>query len=195
MVISKKPRFLFGRLASIALVIAIAAALAMTGCSDEEAATGASSDARLVKVVGRYNIVKFSGVVYGVPHGVPIDWKKDALEKVPGMIVGPSVDHVEKSIKNLPYQKEPIEAAPTGGVLAEASLVTVIGHYNIVKFNGNVYGVPHGIAIDWHKDDLSKVEGMIVGSSVALVEISVIGRLISEKLSRLAERTSRLIGG
>ena len=119
MTISPKTRFLFGGLASIALVITIAAALAITRCSDEEGTTGNSSDARLVKVVG---------------------------------------------------------------------------HYNIVKFNGNVYGVPHGVAIDWEKDDLKKVDGMIIGSSVVLVQVSIVGRLMSEKVSRLIKKVSRLTG-
>ena len=66
----------------IALVIAIAAALAITGCSDEEGTTGNSSDARLIKVVGHYNIVKFNGNVYGASHGVAIDWEKDDLKKM-----------------------------------------------------------------------------------------------------------------
>jgi hypothetical protein len=188
MTISPKTRFLFGGLASIALVITIAAALAITRCSDEEGTTGNSSDARLVKVVGHYNIVKFNGNVYGVPHGVAIDWEKDDLKKVDGMIVGTSVDLVEKSIRSLPPPKASVGASP------DAHLIKVVGHYNIVKFNGNVYGAPHGVAIDWEKDDLKKVDGMIIGSSVVLVQVSIVGRLMSEKVSRLIKKVSRLTG-
>ncbi len=191
MTISKNHNFYSRGFASVTLMIAIAATLVMTGCSDQEEAAGDLSDARLIKVVGHYNIVKFNGNVYGVPHGVPINWQKDDLKKVSGMIVDSSVDRVEKSIRSLPHQEGPTGSAsgtPSPGAPAEATLVTVIGHYNIVKFNGYVYGAPHGVAIDWHKDDLPKVNGMIVGTSVILVEISVIGRQISEKLSRLTGR-------
>ena len=184
MTISKKSSFLFGGLASTALVIVLAATLAMTGCSDEEAATGNSSDARLVKTVGHYNIVKFNGNVYGAPHGVAIDWRKDDLKKVPGMVAGVSVDAVEKSIRSLPPQEASLDAR----------LIRVIGHYNVVKFDGKVYGAPHGVVIDWRKDDLEKVPGMIVGTSVVTVEMSIIGRLVSEKVSRLIEKLSHVTG-
>ena len=159
MKISKNPQFLFRGLASVVPVIAITAVLVLAGCSDQEASPGA----RLVTVVGHYNIVKFNGNVYGVPHGVDVDWPKDDLEKMAGMITGSSVDLVEKSIRNLPPQ----EASPG------ARLVKEVGHYNIVKFNKVVYGVPHGIAVDWPKDDLKKVAGMITGSSVDLEEKSI----------------------
>ena len=49
----------------------------------------------------------------------------------------------------------------------------------------SVYGVPQGVAVDWQKDDLSKVDGIVSGSSVTLVKISVIGRVIGDKVSRL----------
>jgi len=165
----------------VPLLLVFVATLSMTGCSDDTDTAGKMPGASFVNVIGNYNIVKFNGEVYGVPHGIPIDWHKDDLKKVPGMIVDTSAEKVEKTIKNLQDHDEKIAVAPA----PEAALETVIGNYNIVNFNGKVYGVPHGIAIDWHKDDLPKVNGMIVGSSVTLVTLSVIGHQISEKLSKL----------
>ncbi len=218
-------------------------AIAMAGCSDEEDASEEVPEARLVKTVGHYNIVKYNGVVYGAPHGIEIDWEDDDLKNIPGMIVESSVDKAEKIINSMPAAQEPnvdpelvkvvgrynivkyngaVYGAPQGidinwqkddlknipGMVVEASvdkaeeiinsilsqqessiaatptMVAEIGRYNIIKFNGNVYGAPQGIEIDWHKDDLSKVDGMIVGSSVILVEISAIGRQISDKVSK-----------
>ena len=106
MTTSKNPQPLFRGLASVAFVIVITAVLVMAGCSDQEGTTGASSGARLVKEVGHYNIVKFNKVIYGVPHGIEVDWPKDDLEKVVGMITGSSVDLVEKSIRSLPPPQE-----------------------------------------------------------------------------------------
>lgn len=221
-------------------------AIAMAGCSDEEDASEEAPEARLVKTVGHYNIVKYNGVVYGAPHGIEIDWEDDDLKNIPGMIVESSVDKTEKIINSIPAAQEPkvaaapqmlktvgrynivkyngvVYGAPQGigidwqkddlknipGMVVESSvekaeqiissilsqqessiaatptMVAEIGRYNIVKFNGNVYGAPQGVGIDWHKDDLPKIEGMIVGSSVILVEISAIGRQISDKVSRL----------
>lgn len=188
MISSVRP-WLFGRLSPLALVFAFAASLLLAGCSDDEDATTPSvSEARLIKVVGEHNIVRFNGSVYGVPHGIPIDWHKDDLSKVPGMIVGASVEVVEKSIRSLPPK---VSSAPSS---PNAMLVKVIGRYNIVKFNDNVYGAPHGVAIDWDRDDLSKVDGMIVGSSVFGVQVSVIGRLLGEKVSRLGGKVSGWFG-
>ena len=85
-----------------------------------------TSAALLVKTVGRYNIIKYDGKFYGVPHGVPVDWTtvgryniikyddkfygvplgapvdwtKDYLTEVPGMIIDASVEKVELAIKN-----------------------------------------------------------------------------------------------
>ncbi len=186
----ENPRFLFGGFFSVALVLALVAALVVTGCSDDDAAAPASSsEARLVKVVGQHNIVRFSGNVYGVPHGIPIDWQKDDLNKVPGMIVGNSVEGVEKFINSLPPKNTSVPSSPN------AILVKVIGRYNIVKFNDNVYGAPHGAAIDWDKDDLKKIDGMIVGSSVFGVQASVVGCLIGEKVSRFGSKVSGWFGG
>lgn len=141
------------------------------------AAQEPSAAPELVKVVGRYNIVKYNGAVYGAPHGIEIDWKNGDLKNIPGMIVESSVEKAEQTIANMPSQQEP-------SVAATPILVSVIGQYNIVEFNGNVYGAPHGVDIDWHKDDLPNIKGMVVGSSVIMVEISVIGRQISDKVSQ-----------
>lgn len=174
----------FGKIRGFAvLVLAFVATLAMTGCADDSDAPEAPG-ARLVTTIGRHNVVKFGGYVYGVPHGVAVDWQKDDLKKVPGMIIDTSVDNVEKTIRGLPVQNEK-SAAPPVTAAPEATLVTTIGRYNIVKFKDHVYGTPHGVAIDWQKDDLTKVDGMVVGSSVVLVKISVIGRQVGEKVSRL----------
>ena len=50
--------------------------------------------------------------------------------------------------------------------------------------------------INQEKEYVSRVEdfGMIIGSSVVLVQVSIVGRLISEKVSRLIEKVSRLTG-
>ncbi len=184
MAVHREPRFLFAGLALAVCVMAMAAPT-LTGCSDQERAAGVSSDPRLIKTIGHYNVVKFNGGVYGVPHGVTVNWQKDDLKKVPEMIAGVSVDVVEKSIRSLPVPE----------TSSDAHLITVIGHYNVVKFNGKVYGAPHGVAIDWPKDDLEKVPGMIVGTSVVIVEMSIIGRLVSEKISRLTAKLSHVTGG
>ena len=53
----------------------------------------------LVKVVGHYNIVNFNGQFYGIPQGQSVNWQKDNLETIPGMVVAASAEHAEKSIE------------------------------------------------------------------------------------------------
>ena len=53
----------------------------------------------LVKVVGHYNIVNFNGQFYGIPQGQSVNWQKDNLETIPGMVIAASAEHVEKSIE------------------------------------------------------------------------------------------------
>jgi hypothetical protein len=52
----------------------------------------------LVRVVGHYNVVEFDGKFYGIAHGVPVDWQKDNLATLPGVIIDASVERVEEAI-------------------------------------------------------------------------------------------------
>lgn len=53
----------------------------------------------LVKVVGHYNIVNFNGQFYGIPQGQRVDWQKDNLAAIPGMIIAASPEQAEQSIE------------------------------------------------------------------------------------------------
>lgn len=41
----------------------------------------------------------------------------------------------------------------------------VVGRYNIVKFKGAFYACPHGLAVNWDKDDAAKLPGVLVADS------------------------------
>jgi len=104
-----------------------------------------TSAALLVKTVGRYNIIKYDGKFYGVPHGVPVDWTTvglynivkyddkfydvphdapvdwttDYLTEVPRMIIDASVEKVELAIKNrLTFDSRGIAFLPRIGAQA-----------------------------------------------------------------------------
>jgi hypothetical protein len=41
----------------------------------------------------------------------------------------------------------------------------VVGHYNIVKFKGMFYACPHGLQINWDKDDPARLAGVLMADS------------------------------
>src|SRR5215470_9916017 len=61
-------------------------------------------------------------------------------------------------------------ANPAGSGLPDARLEKVLRGYNIVSFNGKVYGVPQGVEVNWKTDDLPSKPGMVVEQSVDAVE-------------------------
>ncbi len=59
---------------------------------------------------------------------------------------------------------------PTTEASPVPHLVKAVGHYNIVAFNGKVYGIPQGVAINWQKDDLLAIRGVLVGATAENAE-------------------------
>ena len=59
-----------------------------------EAGTANSSVPVQLQVVGHYNIVKYRGKFYACPHGQEVNWEKDDVAKLPGVVVADSQDGV-----------------------------------------------------------------------------------------------------
>lgn len=71
--------------------------------------TEASPVPHLIKEVGRYNIVAFNGKFYGIPQGIAVNWQKDDLLTIRGMLVSTTAENTEqlivtslKTIQNIP---------------------------------------------------------------------------------------------
>jgi radical SAM superfamily enzyme YgiQ (UPF0313 family) len=58
-----------------------------------------------------------------------------------------------------------IVSVVTEGVQPE--LISTIGTFNLVAFDGSYYGVPHGFAIDWEAGNIMAVPGMLRGATMA----------------------------
>lgn len=58
-------------------------------------------------------------------------------------------------------------------------LVKVVGHYNIVAFDGKFFGIPQGIRVNWQKDDLLAIRGMVVAGSAENTESLILATLPS----------------
>jgi peptidoglycan/LPS O-acetylase OafA/YrhL len=48
----------------------------------------------LLKVVGKFNIVRFKGGYFAIPHGQAVDWVKDDVAGLPGVFVADSQDRI-----------------------------------------------------------------------------------------------------
>jgi uncharacterized protein YprB with RNaseH-like and TPR domain len=49
-------------------------------------------------------------------------------------------------------------------------LIKEVEHNNVVAFNGKVYGIPQDIAVNWQKDDLLTIRGMLVSTTAENTE-------------------------
>jgi hypothetical protein len=105
-------------------------------------------------VIKSYNIVLFKGRYYVLPHGLAVDWEKDEVEKQRGVAVRESLE-------------EAVELITTGGIPpALPVLQRVVQSFNIVLFKDRYYVVPHGLPVDWEKDDVVRLPGVTVHASL-----------------------------
>lgn len=146
----------------------------------------------LMFTIGAFNLVKFDGVYYGVPHGASVDWESGTLATIPGMLVSTKVAEVVAMIDSkseAPVSKKfdigqitPVatEQLSSGPVL----LGTMEPEgYNIVSYEGWVYGMPYDLgSIDLTQVDVIEMPGVIRDVSRDAVESEVISRSKEKKL-------------
>lgn len=66
---------------------------------------------------------------------------------------------------------------PTTEASPVPHLIKEVGRYNIVVFNGKFYGIPQGIAVNWQKDDLLAIRGMLVSTTAENTEQLIVTSL------------------
>jgi radical SAM superfamily enzyme YgiQ (UPF0313 family) len=115
---------------------------------------------RLIKTVPPYNIVLYGGFYYCAPFGVKIDWEKDDLAAVPGLLRAPD----QRTAEEL--------AARAAAPASPPRLVKTIAPHNIVEFRAKFYRAPFGVKIDWERDDLASIPGLLVFDDVRAAESS-----------------------
>jgi hypothetical protein len=140
----------------------------------------------LMWTIGAFNLVKFDGMYYGVPHGASVDWESGALAAVPGMLVGANVADVVAMIDDrskAPAPEKvvvgPITPAAADPLSREPVLLGTMAAegYNIVSYEGWVYGMPHELGpIDLTQVDVIEMPGVIRDVSRDAVESEVMSR-------------------
>jgi radical SAM superfamily enzyme YgiQ (UPF0313 family) len=140
----------------------------------------------LMWTIGRYNLVKFDGTFYGLPHGLPIDWVADNIASLPGVFVGKTIKQVvamiegaqQTEIVSVVGQAQASKATGPAGVASRTPvLLGALEGYNIVSYEGWIYGIPQNIGqIDLTEVDAMAMPGVIRDVSRDVVENEILDR-------------------
>jgi hypothetical protein len=134
-----------------------------------------------------YNVVKYDGVFFGLPHGVPIDWEADDVASIPGVFaaktVKEAVDMIESRMETGDkVQTTHVTGSHATGPAGEATHVPVLlgslEGYNVVTYEGWVYGISQALGpIDLTEVDTIGMPGIIRDVSRDVVENEIIDRV------------------
>jgi radical SAM superfamily enzyme YgiQ (UPF0313 family) len=147
----------------------------------------------LLRTIENYNLVQFDGRFYGVPHGVYLDWNDFDVHTTPGMVVAATTKEATRLIEQQVGRSErPSTSAvaerglgPAGEFFPEPILLQSLGDYNVVGYEGWIYGIPVALgAIDLTEVDVTEMPGVIkdVARDVVINEIN----FLSEQRSAVA---------
>jgi peptidoglycan/LPS O-acetylase OafA/YrhL len=138
------------------LVLAFVLVLILTNTLRLDAfAQPVTAPALLVVVDGRYNIVAYNNRLFGVPQGDPITFGAPGYDQDKRLIIGTKLSEVSARINGLPKVD-----------MLVAVLVAVDGHYNIVKYNGRVFGVLQGEPIVWGAPGYDTDKRLIIAATI-----------------------------
>ena len=141
----------------------------------------------LMWTIGSFNIVKFDGMYYGVPHGASVDWESGTLATIPGMLIESNVADLVSAIDSrstaiVPQNVPEGQATPVAFEQVISKDPVLLGAmaaegYNIVSYEGWVYGIPHDLGtIDLTQVDVIELPGVVRDVSRDAVESEVISR-------------------
>lgn len=146
----------------------------------------------LLWTIGNYNLVKFDGLFYGVPHGAYVEWDSGLIASIPGMLVGETLAEVDGMIRRSTGETGERSIAATGG-RSKASgftkspvLLRAMPEegYDIISYEGWIYGMPRALGpIDLTEFDVMEMPGVIRDVSRDAVENEILA------LSRNYERS------
>lgn len=131
-----------------------------------------------------HNVVKYDGLFYGLPHGQVVDWDQDDVASLPHVITARTVNEVVSRIESRSQTARTSQAihAPTQRAMGPAGesshvpiLLATLDGYNIVTYEGWVYGIPHSLGpLDLTEVDLIGMPGVIRDVSRDVVESEVL---------------------
>ncbi|OQW30842.1 MAG: hypothetical protein A4E19_08830 [Nitrospira sp. SG-bin1] len=137
----------------------------------------------LLWTIGNYNLVKFDGMFYGVPHGAYVEWDSGLLSSIPGMLVGDTIAEVDGLIRKLGGESGKVSAATSDGrshasgfTKSPVLLRTMPEEgYDVISYEGWIYGMPHALGpIDLTEIDVLEMPGVIRDVSRDAVENEIL---------------------
>lgn len=146
----------------------------------------------LMWTIDRFNLVKFDGLFYGLPHGLLIDWDAGDVGSLPGVFVGKTIPEVVQSIERTLKQPATIQASgkaptaratgPAGESFVAPVLLASLEGYNVVSYEGWIYGIPQAAGpIDLVETDVMEMPGVIRDVSRDVVENEILDRTKSKQ--------------
>jgi radical SAM superfamily enzyme YgiQ (UPF0313 family) len=138
----------------------------------------------LVAVVENYNIVQFDGRFYGCPHGLAVDWMDGRTAELPGVVVGDAAQAVMARIGTVRGRAPGVAprataggSGPAGEISSVPRLLGSLDGYNIVTYEGWVFGIPQGHGdLDLAETDVMELSGVIRDVSRDVVESEIFER-------------------
>jgi hypothetical protein len=141
----------------------------------------------LLWTIGNYNLVKFDGMFYGVPHGAYVEWDSGFVASVPGVLIGETIAEVDGMIRKLQGKTGEVSVAPADGRVHASGftkspvLLRAMPEegYDVISYEGWIYGMPHALgSIDLTEIDVIEMPGVIrdVSRDAVENEILALGR-------------------
>ena len=127
----------------------------------------------------KYNLVEYDGLFYGLPYGLEFDWDDPNSASLPGVVVAESAQQATRMIRDRSQgagAKKPRAVAekgsgPAGEIAKVPQLLSTIEDYNLVSYEGFVYGLPQALGpIDLTETDVIEMQGVIRDVSQQVVE-------------------------
>ena len=153
--------------------------------------TSKNAQPELMWTISNYNLVKFDGLFYALPHGISVDWDAGNVASISGVRVGTKIRDVVAMIESEAQGKietqaalEVSEPAPAAGFSRVPILLGTMQAegYNIVSYEGWIYGMPHELGpIDLLETDVMEMPGVIRDVSRDVVEDEIVAR-VREKM-------------
>ncbi len=137
----------------------------------------------LLWTIGQYNLVKFDGLFYGVPHGAYVEWDSGLIASIPGMLVGGTIAEVDGMIRRLSGEAGESSVIAAGGRpnISEFTKSPVLLRtmpdegYDVISYEGWIYGMPHALgSLDLTEIDVIEMPGVIRDVSRDAVENEIL---------------------
>ncbi|NJN70187.1 MAG: hypothetical protein HC801_07860, partial [Nitrospira sp.] len=137
----------------------------------------------LLWTIGNYNLVKFDGKFYGIPHGAYVEWDSGLVASIPDMLLGDTIAEVDGMIRKLRGEAGEISIAATSGQshasgFAKSPVLLRTMHeegYDVISYEGWIYGMPHALgSIDLAEIDVIEMPGVIRDVSRDAVENEIL---------------------